>query len=367
MHNVLHIEKISPRIIIADFKGNPTTTIMSCYSPHNSSNEEELNDFYSTMRSTLEHVPAHNFLLVAGDFNAKLGADDAKYAYHLETNRNGDHLVDLVQEFSLLAANTRLRKKKNHLWSFEYPNGSRAQLDFIMVRKKWQNSIKDCRAYSSFSSVGSDHRIVSASVKLSFRVSKKTTADPMKSIDWKSVQNDKNLSTQYTVDVFNRFQELNQSFTEAPLEPTNIDVIYGNLMKANAEVALSTLPKKRKSQRKPASLDSKVVDAREKLRQVSSTYHCNPSMHNKKKIEEAKKSLDLVYIEVEEAYIKGEIASISHLHINQQHSAAWKTINQLAGKGTQPPSLVKGGSREQRLANWHSHFKHLQRMFHFQK
>ena len=181
----------------------------------------------------------------------------------------------------------------------------------------------------------------------------------MKSIDWKTVQNDKNLSTQYTVNVFNRFQELNQSCTEVPLDSTNIDVIYGNLMKANEEVALSTLPKKHKSHRKPASLDSKVVDARQQLRQVTSTYHCNPSMHNKKKIEEAKKSLDLVYIEVEEAYIKGEIASISHLHINQQHSAAWKTINQLAGKGSQPQPLVKGGSREQRLANWHSHFKHI--------
>ena len=218
-----------------------------------------------------------------------------------------------------------------------------------MVRNKWQNSIKDCQAYSSFFSIGSDHRIVSASVKLSFKVSKKTTADPKKSIYWKSVQNDKNLSTQYTVGVFNRFQELNQSFTEAPLEPTNIDVI----------VALSTLPKKHKSQRKPASLDSKVVGARGKLRQASLAYHCNPSMHKKKEIEEAKKSLDLVYIEVEEPYIKGEIASISHLHLNQQHSAAWKTINQLAGKGSQAPPSVKGGSREQRHANWHSHFKHL--------
>ena len=322
MENVLHIEKISPRIIVAEFKGNPTTTIISCYSPHNSSNEEELKDFYNIMRSTLEHVPAHNFLLVAGDFNAKLGADDAKYTYHLETNRNGDHLVDLAQEFSLLAANTRFKKSKNQLWTFEYPNSSRAQIDFIMVRKKWQNSIKDCRAYSSFSSVGSDHRIVSASVKLSLIVLKKATADPMKSIDWKTVRNDKNLSTQYTVNVFNRLQELNQSYTEVPLDSTNIDVIYENLMKANEEVALSTLPKKHKSHRKPASLDSKVVDARQQLRQATSTYHCNPSMNNKKKIEEAKKSLDLVYIEVEEAYIKGEIANISHFHINQHHSAA---------------------------------------------
>ena len=159
--------------------------------------------------------------------------------------------------------------------------------------------------------------------------------------------------------MLNRFQELTQSSAEVSLDSTNIDLIYGNLIEANEEVALSTLPKKHKSQKKPVSLDSKVVDAREKLKQITSAYHCNPSQSNKKKIAEAKKSLDLAYLEVEEAYIKGEIAKISHLHINQQHSAAWKTINQLAGKGSQPPPSVKGGSREQRLANWQSHFKRL--------
>lgn len=173
MENLLSVEKISPRVVIANFKGNPRTTVVSCYSPHNNSGDEEINQFYNTLRSTLEHVPAHNFLLVPGHFNAVLGTDDAKFTFHTETNRNGEHLVDLMEESNLYPANTKFMKSNNQLWTFEYPNGSRAQLDFILVRKKWRNSIKDCRAYSSFSSVGSDHRIISATVKLSFRVSKK--------------------------------------------------------------------------------------------------------------------------------------------------------------------------------------------------
>ena len=125
-----------------NLKATQTTTIISCYSPHNSSNEEELKDFYNIMRSSLEHVPAHNFLLVAGDFNAKLVADDAQYTYHLETNRNGDHLVDLAQEFSLLAANTRFKKSKNQLWTFEYPNGRRSQLDLLWFVKNGRKASK---------------------------------------------------------------------------------------------------------------------------------------------------------------------------------------------------------------------------------
>ena len=61
------------------------------------------------------------------------------------------------------------------LWTFEYPNGGKAQLDYVLIRRKWQNSVKEFRPYSSFSSVGSDHRIVTADVKLSLRVSKKIT------------------------------------------------------------------------------------------------------------------------------------------------------------------------------------------------
>ena len=180
MENLSNIEVISPRVIIADFEGSPKTTIISCYSPHNNSSDADIDHFYNTLRSTLEYVPAHNFLVILGDFNAKLGSNDAKFTFHANTNRNGEHLVDLMEEFNLCSAKSKFMKSKHQLWTYQYPNGDRAQLDYILVRKKWQNSVKDCPAYSSFSSVGSDHRIVSAKVKLSFRVSKKTPADPMK-------------------------------------------------------------------------------------------------------------------------------------------------------------------------------------------
>ena len=39
--------------------------------------------------------------------------------------------------------------------------------------RKWRNSVKNAEAYSTFASVGSDHRIVSARIKLSLRKSGK--------------------------------------------------------------------------------------------------------------------------------------------------------------------------------------------------
>ena len=41
-------------------------------------------------------------------------------------------------------------------------NNAKAQLDYILMNKKWINSTLNCEAYSSFEEVSSDHRIITA-------------------------------------------------------------------------------------------------------------------------------------------------------------------------------------------------------------
>ena len=192
-----------------------------------------------------------------------------KFTYNIVTNRNGEKLLDVMKEYNLCPVNTKFMKCKNQLWTFEYPNGDRTQIDYILVRKKWQNSVSDSRSYSSFSSVGSDHRIVSAIIKLSLRASKKAIADPMKSIDWKKVSADPKLSSEYSIKVFNRFQELS---VECGAGPDDIEATYSNIVKANEEIALTSLPKKPKSKGNPIHSAQKVVDP------TSMIYHLS-TMH----------------------------------------------------------------------------------------
>ena len=174
--NLLKIESISPSIMVLELEGNPKTTVICVYSQHNSSSESGIEDFYTKLRSAVEQVPHHNFLVISGDLNAKLGPDNARFKHNKETNRNGEHLIDFMEEFSLFASNTSSMKPKGQLWTFEYPKGGRAQLDYLIFRKKWSNSVKDSRAYSTFSSVSSDHRVISATLNLSLRVSKKNVS-----------------------------------------------------------------------------------------------------------------------------------------------------------------------------------------------
>ena len=72
-------------------------------------------------------------------------------------------------------------------------------------------------------------------------------------------------------------------------------------------------------------------------------------------LETAKKSLDKAYVDAEVDFVNGKIEELNNFHINQQHSAVWKTINELSGKGSKPSPTIKGGSREKRIVkypNW---------------
>ena len=75
------------------FQGNPQTTVMSCYSRTNVSDEQDTERFYTDLTYFIRHIPKQYILIIGGGFNAHLGKDDVyKYSLHRTTNRNGNML-----------------------------------------------------------------------------------------------------------------------------------------------------------------------------------------------------------------------------------------------------------------------------------
>ena len=153
----------SKRILVAEFDGNPKTTVIVFYAPTNCAGEEAIEEFYKELRNTLQDVPAHNFLACLCDANARLGPEHVPHPFHHQTNRSGKYLAELLAEFGLIAANTQFPKRPGKLWTFrDRASDSLRQLDYILVRKKWRNSVHNAEAYNSLNSVKSDHRVVCA-------------------------------------------------------------------------------------------------------------------------------------------------------------------------------------------------------------
>ena len=67
------IEKIQPRMMVATFNGNPSTTIISCYSTANVIEETELITFYDELSSLVRSIQKNNVLVIGGDMNAHIG------------------------------------------------------------------------------------------------------------------------------------------------------------------------------------------------------------------------------------------------------------------------------------------------------
>ena len=182
-------------------------------------------------------MPAHNVLLVIGDFNARIGPEHGNFTFHETTNRNGNCLYELVIENRLVIGNTYFQKRKGKLWTYTSPLGTHAQLDYILIRKKWLNSLINVEAYGSFASIGSDHRIVSARIKLSLRKAATTSGRVMH--DWFVLKQNKELQERYSIEINNRFSMLEDEGEE------DISFKYNQLVRVNNEVAAELLPRKK--------------------------------------------------------------------------------------------------------------------------
>ena len=100
-------EKIQPGMIVATFNGNPSATIISCYSPTNVSEETDLITFYYEISSLVCSSTKHNVLVIGEDMNAQIGKNlNHKFSLHNSSNRNEKHLTDFTLEIRLTCLNT---------------------------------------------------------------------------------------------------------------------------------------------------------------------------------------------------------------------------------------------------------------------
>lgn len=97
---------------MAEFHGNPGSTVIVVYSPTNVAPSEEAEKLYEDLRNLLRDVPAHNFLMVLGVLNARFGPEDVLFTYHDTTNQ-------LLSETGFLTDNTLLKKRRGKMWTYK--------------------------------------------------------------------------------------------------------------------------------------------------------------------------------------------------------------------------------------------------------
>ena len=91
---------------------------------------------------------------------------NAKFSFHNNTSSNGGFFADLAVQKYVIDTNTYLHKRAGKHWTYIDPCGAMYQLDYILVHCEWRNRVLDVELYSTFASIGSDHRTVTAELCL---------------------------------------------------------------------------------------------------------------------------------------------------------------------------------------------------------
>lgn len=86
--------------------------------------------------------------MVCGDFSTKLGNAFDRFSCHSDTNINGEKLRGFVPKHNLQARNIKFFNKAKCLWTFQYPNVNKAQVDYIVVKMKEINCVSNLQTIS---------------------------------------------------------------------------------------------------------------------------------------------------------------------------------------------------------------------------
>ena len=251
------------------------------------------------------------------------------------------------------ATNHRFQRRPGKRWTLQSDATlTKTQIDYILVRNKWKNSVKNTEPFNFFDSIGSDHRVVVSDIRLSLR---KTKTPPRRVVyDWEEFKQDNALQAHYSVEVKNRFNSL-----LSDNETDDATAQYNHLVTAIAEANKKLLPKRKKKKSHDPSNDPRVVDARYKLVETKSKYYLEPSSKLLHEVNAQKSHLETTYNEVEEEILSNKITKVEMAAECSRSKESWNLINDITGRKTSSNILIKGGSSQERTQLWKTHFQNL--------
>ena len=199
-------------------------SLIAVYAPTND-DQAESDQFYQDLQTIILKVPKRDMLLVAGDFNARVGRSEGNWNGILgehcpDRNENGERLIDLCACNNLVVTNTLFKHRPCHQMTWYHP-AEREQrghmIDYVIVNHRFRSSILDTRVFRG-TFLQSDHMLVVS--KLRFELKAKRHMMNKSEIQQ---TNPKKLSERHV----REFQlELNSSFVQ-PDETTSPELFWG--------------------------------------------------------------------------------------------------------------------------------------------
>ena len=210
----------------------------------------------------------------------------------------------------------------------------------------------NCEAYSSFEGVSSDHRILTAKVRLSLRKNATRTATT-KHYDW-ALLNNRDIRDKYALELRNRFETLQEK-----TEKGTPNDEYENFVEAHLEAASKCIPTIPRTKYRVPWETSAVREKRALVKTASKSYRKNPTNTNARKLEKAQYQLAGTYLKEQAEYIQNQIDKIRDSVEDRQSRIAWQTINEVRRRKSTAKAKLKAASQQERVKLWEQYLKNL--------
>ena len=147
-------------------------TLVSVYALTLSASPDTKDEFYDQLSATISNISNKEQLILLGDFNARVGADQRSWPSCLgkfgigKMNDNGQRLLELCAYHNLCIANSFFKTKPQHKVSWRHPRSKHwHQLDLLLVRRTAIKYVLHTRSYHS-ADCDTDHSLACCKVRL---------------------------------------------------------------------------------------------------------------------------------------------------------------------------------------------------------
>jgi hypothetical protein len=171
---VTKITQHSDRLILIRIKSEPVDVVLiQVYMPTSDAEDEEVESIYEQIEDLIKKEKATDQVIVLGDWNAVVGEGrEGKVVGEFglgKRNERGQELVNFCKRMKLAVTNTWFRHEKRRRYTWKKPGDTgRYQLDYILIKHRYRNSVKNSRAYPG-ADVDSDHNLVMAKIELKLK------------------------------------------------------------------------------------------------------------------------------------------------------------------------------------------------------
>ena len=129
-------------------------SLIAVYAPTEVDESENSEKFYETLESTIESICKKDVIIVADDFNARVGQPTSRSSLNRKhnpdvRNNNGRRLVDFCNYNNLAITNTLFPHKKIHQYTWHHPGQKNGEhvLDYILINAQYRYCILDTKVF----------------------------------------------------------------------------------------------------------------------------------------------------------------------------------------------------------------------------